>query len=129
MIGTILKRVDNGYIVDVFRAGQHVTYGPMHFLGDFPKIIDGGNARTRNPDRLRPWEFVHQDPFDSGDTVFLLPLGTYRDQFVIAGRYVDMTPAPQQDIQIDQDGDGVFDIIEQSYQEGEYLPPDYEEEP
>ena len=123
-IGTVTGKSNNGsgYMVDVFAGGQHVTYGPMHFIAGtdhmYPNDYDGGNASTVPPSYPDPRHPVAPDPYVPGDKV-LIANYLYRDQFVIIGRYIDMTPVPHELIQVDTDGDGIIDSIEISYTEPE----------
>ena len=118
---------ESGYMVEVFVGGQVVTYGPMHYIAD-PRTQNtsngfertGGNARTTPPvvgDTGDPRHPVVPDIFKPGDKV-LIANYLYRDQFVILGKYIDMNPPPVELVQVDSDGDGIIDLIEESYTEG-----------
>lgn len=70
-VGMIMDVDENGYYVDVFRNGQTVRYGPMHYVSS-----SGDDVQ-----------------YYTGDRVFITTL-FFRDQYVILGRYIDMHPKP-----------------------------------
>ena len=119
-VGTVIGKSDNGsgYMVEVFTGGQSVIYGPMHFIAGTDRMyaneFDGGNAATVPPAPADPRNPIAPDPYKSGDKVMIANY-IYRDQFVILGRYTDMTPEPYELVQVDTDGDGIIDLIERSY--------------
>lgn len=88
-MGTVAAKDEQGYYVDVFRDGQVVRYGPMHYVSSTGEAIE----------------------FLSGDPVVISTL-LFRDQYVILGKYID-TPAGlpiYEDTEPDPDGDGVVII-------------------
>lgn len=124
-VGTVIGQSANlnGYMVQVYIGGIPVTYGPMHFIagGDGATVSNersGGNARTVPPATSAddPRIPSHPDPYKSGDKV-LIANYLLRDQFVILGKYVDMNPPVHELVQVDSDGDGIIDLIEESYEE------------
>ncbi|UVF61462.1 hypothetical protein SEA_DALANDE_49 [Gordonia phage DalanDe] len=89
-VGVVAGQDDQGYYVEVFREGQYVRYGPMHYISPTGQPID--------------WEI--------GDRVFITT-AFFRDQFVIMGKYIDVhTPfEPLGDETVpDPDGEGVVII-------------------
>lgn len=93
-IGTVVGEDDQGLYVEVFRDGQTVKYGPMHYVSSSGETVD----------------------YNSGDAVFITSI-FFRDQFIVIGKYIDIHPEPRQLVQVDSDGDGIIDVIEESYTE------------
>lgn len=101
IMGTVVGKnhEETGYMVEVYTGGTYATYGPMQFI-------------TTPPFEVPP----NLDPYNPGDKVFITNFNV-RDQFVILGKYMDMTPQQYDLIQVDTDGDGIIDVIEESYEE------------
>lgn len=90
-VGLVVALEDQGYHVEVFRAGQYVRYGPMHC------VSPTGEAT-----------------YAVGDRVFITS-AFFRDQFVILGKYIDVhvpfEPLGDETVP-DPDGDGIVEVID-----------------
>lgn len=86
LVGLVVAKDDQGYYVEVFRDGQVVKYGPMHYI-----------SPTGQP---------HE--YQMGDRVFITS-AFFRDQFVILGVYIDVHVPFEEfdDSEPDPDGNGI----------------------